>query len=123
MIINQEPHKEALGQALRRPPTQIPTQTKIAASDAPSALPTSSKRDFWEEGERYPGVIFHISETPWRVSVCPQGRQWVLQRKCGHRWQSLKFFATKRRLAEVIKKLCGDAAYSAVAAKVKALPI
>jgi hypothetical protein len=76
-----------------------------------------------ESGDNYPGALFSIPGTAWRVSVCREGRQWVLQqRRAKDHWGSRKFFATKRRLAVVLPTVVGTQAAALVKDKIEALP-
>ena len=59
-----------------------------------------------------------------RVVVCSKGYCWILQRRRGvGRWESVKFFARRQRLGQVLRQLAGDRAYNAVKAKIEALPL
>ena len=78
----------------------------------------------WETHDDYRGALFEVPGTPWRVVVCSKGYCWILQRRRGvGRWESVKFFARRQRLATVLRQLAGDRAYNAVKAKIEALPL
>lgn len=108
-----------IGKPKRKRP---PTARKSAARGYENA--DGRDRSLGESGDTYPGRLFDVPGTNWRVVVCVQGRQWILQQCEGRdRWQSRKFFASKRRLAVVLKGLVPDRAFQAVKDKIEALPI
>ena len=112
---------------LAHPVTGSPPAVKKTASpqvserDRPAG---KGDRSRWEIGDNYPGVLFAIPGTAWRVAVCAKGYCWILQQREGKdRWHSRKFFARKARLALVLKELVGTKAFKAIEAKIEALPI
>ena len=64
-----------------------------------------------ETAEHYPHVIARLSEH-WRVILCPQGIQWIAQRRDpnGARWRSISFFRTSHWLRQLCKNVCEDPA-------------
>jgi hypothetical protein len=103
-------------------PKQPPATRKSTARGYQNPKGRDRSKD--ESGDAYPGTLFDIPRTAWRVAVCREGRQWMLQqREAKDRWQSRKFFARKQRLATVVQQLLGTAAYKSVAAKIDALPV
>jgi hypothetical protein len=103
------------------PKTDLPQAGNTdACGETSAAKPDRSK---WESGDQYPGALFAVPGTNWRVAVCAKGYCWMLQQREGRdRWISRKFFATKKRLAVVLTELVGDRAFRAVKAKVDELP-
>ena len=106
-----------------RPDTKRERRPPPARSHTPqNRLPPDHTS--WETSGDYRGALFEVPGTPWRVAVCPKGYCWILQRRRGvGRWESLKFFARRPRLATVLRELVGDRAYQAVKDKIEALPI
>lgn len=81
-------------------------------------------RALWERADTYQGALFPIPNTNWRVAVCKDGYQWLLQqREAKDHWETRKYFATKRRLSTILQETLGDEAYISVAHKIDALPI
>ncbi len=77
----------------------------------------------WERSDSYRGFLFEVSDG-WRVVVCRDGLQWILQqREARDHWEGRKYFARKSHLAEAIKKMFGDDEFARVKARVEALPI
>ena len=77
-----------------------------------------------ETSDAYGGALFPVPGSPYRVAVCAKGYCWILQiRRGADRWEGVKFFATKRRLAVVLRQLVGARVFRAVQDKIEALPI
>jgi hypothetical protein len=106
-----------------QPKPKRPPQTLLdAAHRCPK--PNGRDRSVGENGDRYPGVLFDVPNTSWRVVVCAEGRQYIAQQREGRdRWASRKFFTNRRRLGVVLRQLVGARAFKAVQAKIEALPI
>jgi hypothetical protein len=60
-----------------------------------------------EESETYPRVIARLNGK-WRVIVCRNGIQWILQTRSGHRWQNRYFFRTREGLGYFAHKCAGE---------------
>ena len=91
------------------------------ASSAPVRLPRGSKN--WERADRYRGVLFQVSDS-WRVVVCRDGLQWILQQREGRdHWEGKHFFSRKSHLGEAIKEKFGEKVFSRVKARIDLLPI
>ena len=106
-----------------QPEPKRPPQSGVAAA---RRCPKGNGRDrsIGENGDRYPGLLFDVPNTSWRVVVCAEGRQWIIQQREGKdKWVSRKFFATKRRLAVVLKQPVGSRAFKAIQHKIEKLPI
>lgn len=106
----------------------------LDASELPAPHPDTERPSYppkvrptrvseWERADSYRGVLFPIPNTNWRVAVCREGRQWLLQqREAKDHWESRKYFARKGRLATVIRDHLGEAAFQSVQSKIEALP-
>jgi hypothetical protein len=107
------------------PAIQVPENCK-SPSYPPKIGPGYLSQEL-RDGERYDdyqGVLFEIPSTRYRVAVCVDGYQWLLQQCKGqNQWISRKYFARKERLATVIRQELGDDAYNAVADLIARLPI
>lgn len=76
-----------------------------------------------ERDDSYRGVLFYIDET-WRVTVCKDGYQYVLQqREAQDHWEGRKFYARKDHLARGITDTLGDDAFGLIQSQVEALRI
>jgi len=75
-----------------------------------------------EESQDYAGVVLSLG-TDWRVIVCRDGIQWILQRRAGlrhgrARWEARAYCATR----EGLKLRCREFAGASVADLVAVLP-
>lgn len=125
MPINEKPGKQAQGSAVADTLATLPPPSEIAAS-GPEIGPgyLLEPRVSGERYDAYRGALFLIPHTRYRVAVCAEGRQWMLQSRKGRdQWKGLKYFATKRRLGTVIRETLGDTAYLSVRDQLDALPI
>jgi hypothetical protein len=108
----------------KRPLATPPGRSRTYENGLPhpaTAIPADTSR--WETSEDYRGVRFVVPGTPYRVASDPAGWCWLLQRRrSAGRWDSIKFFARKQRLAAVLRELVPSAAFRAVADKIAALP-
>ena len=124
-LINLEPAQPA-GPAANlsdQPEPKRPPQALLAAARR-CPKPDGRDRSVGENGDRYPGRIFEVPGTNWRVVVCAEGRQYIAQQREGRdRWTSRKFFTNRRRLGVVLRQLVGARAFRAVEATIAALPI
>ncbi|WP_155924251.1 hypothetical protein [Mesorhizobium sp. L2C066B000] len=64
-----------------------------------------------ERSDAYRHVAFHIDKT-WRVIVCPDGIQWILQKRKGNldgrpAWNAVRFCRTKSGLCGAIRDKVG----------------
>lgn len=117
-----EPGPPPANKADQPKPKRPPTALKSAARRYENA--DGRDRSVGESGDSYPGRLFDVPGTNWRVVVCVQGRQWVLQQREGKdRWLGRKFFSNKRRLALVLKTLVPDRAFRAIQHEIEKLPI
>lgn len=116
---------DALTLPTPQPDTERPPYPSNSGSPQVSQKrPPLRDRSRWEAGDLYPGVIFTIPDTAFRVAVCERGYQWILQRRDGKdRWTNLKYFARKGRLATVIRDLLGEDIFPTVETKIESLPI
>lgn len=67
--------------------------------------------DHRETADRYRGEIFRKGR--FRVILCRDGIQWILQRKkggAGARWQALGYFTTRKALTRLWTASTGEAA-------------
>jgi hypothetical protein len=122
----QEPGKRvASGQ-------ELPTLKTIQADPSSPSYPPKTrsarvkKRDTsqWERSDDYRGALFRIPRTPWRVAVCKEGHQWILQRReAEDHWEGHKYFSNKKRLGQVVEETLGAKAFGRVRSKIDALPI
>lgn len=76
-----------------------------AHADNADAVPTtvqSRKRRLSEAAEDYPDVIAKLN-MEWRIILCRDGIQWILQRHTGGRWRSLSYCRTRDGLLRCIR--------------------
>lgn len=118
------PGKQALGRAIESDHSRHHPHNETAVLP-PEKRPTPGIRTHWEQGDLYPGVIFDVSGHPrWRVVVCKDGLQWILQhREAKDHWEGRKFLATKSRLATVVEDMFGLETLEACKDRIGALPI
>jgi hypothetical protein len=104
-----------------------PPKTALARVPEPACPPANRRardRSLGESGDRYPGALFAIPGTNYRVAVCAKGYCWILQqREARDHWIRRKFFASKARLAKVLPEVVGPNTAAAVMPLVEALPI
>ena len=63
-----------------------------------------------ETSDTYTGLIARLSD-PWRVIVCRDQLQWILQRRDAQRsgqprWKGVRYFRTREALIRVSRALC-----------------
>ncbi|MER9095906.1 hypothetical protein NKI34_33820 [Mesorhizobium sp. M0700] len=71
-----------------------------------------STPDNSEKSDTYYDVVFRINER-WRVIVCHEGVQWILQKRKGNlvggpAWRAVKFCRSKVGLSRALKEEVGD---------------
>jgi hypothetical protein len=96
----------------------------VLGPDCPPRQRKVRDRSLGEAGDNYPGALFPIPGTTYRVAVCAKGFCWMLQqREARDHWISRKFFASMARLAKVLPEVVGPDAAALVMPLVEALPI
>ncbi len=71
-------------------------------------------RSIQEKDDSYRGVLFQIPVREgqlarWRVIVCHEGRQYIIQKCHGsNRWRGTGYYARKQHLEEAILRIFGD---------------
>lgn len=116
--------------AIERPPTVLDPASEVPEVPGQEELPFyppkvgPTRVSEWERADNYWGAIFCIPDTNWRVAVCRDGYQWILQqREAKDHWENKKFFARKQHLAEAVEAVIGEEAYQRVADRIEGLPI
>lgn len=86
----------------------VPAALFLPASSKPllANLPVRSK-PLREESDRYPRVVVQLNET-WRVIVCRDQIQWILQKRSGidkgePRWRSLSYCCERSALVRCMR--------------------
>ena len=79
-----------------------------------------------EEADAYLHIIAHVNDR-WRVIVCRDGLQWILQQRRGQRdgqarWHSRRYHVERTALLRSIGELCSDATSSALHPSIARLP-
>lgn len=70
--------------------------------------PTSDHR---EKADAYQAVSLWLNDR-WRIAVCHDGRQWIIQyRRTADQWVSRKFFSRAQHVPDVVRFLVDEAAY------------
>lgn len=80
MPFNNKSGKQARRRSVALTLPKLPKKEKRPSYPPKVGLGRVSKR---EGDDRYCGVIFEIPETQWRVAVCKDGYQWLLQQREG----------------------------------------
>jgi len=77
-----------------------------------------------ETADGYARIICNLADR-WRVVVCKDNWQWIVQRRrktgAGRRWEAVSYHRTKKALLDRCPALCGQIAPAAMAA-LAALP-
>ena len=86
-------------------------------ADAPNVGIARAPRQHHETADAYTQVVARLSES-WRVILCKDGIQWILQRRDAvrsgqPRWRATGYFRTKRALILASRTACGLIAPSA----------
>jgi hypothetical protein len=98
------------------------SDTDQGTERAPRTVSVASNR---EEAEDYRAIVARLNER-WRVIVCKDGIQWILQRQYGTRdgkpiWRSKSFCRNREALIRVCRKHAGEIDPKAMAV-LEALP-
>ena len=106
------------------PPTPHPTQENDSSHpQIPPGYLSQQRRD-GERYDSYRGVIFQIPDTRYRVAVCLEGRQWLLQQRKGKdQWKNKKHCSRKENLLKRLHELLPTDDYLKIKSRVEALPI
>jgi hypothetical protein len=99
-------------EAFASDPSHTPGDTRKAAHDAPRSLGTTKTptRTHREKDDTYWGVVLRLNDS-WRVVVCSDGRQWILQhRKSENAWRGRKYFSRAEYVPATVKELVGEKA-------------
>ena len=97
-----------------------------AIADGSQTLTTNRvQRQHHETAATYVGLIAQLNEQ-WRVIVCKDGIQWILQRRDAQRvgrvrWTGASYHCEKKSLLRVSRALCGRIDPAAIAV-LEALP-
>ena len=97
-----------------------------AIADGSQTLTTNRvQRQHQETASTYLGFIVQLNEQ-WRVVVCKDGIQWILQRRDAQRagrvrWTGASYHCGRKSLLRVSRTLCGRIAPAAMAV-LEALP-
>jgi hypothetical protein len=97
-----------------------------AIADGSQTLTTNRvQRQHQETASTYLGLIAQLNEQ-WRVVVCKDGIQWILQRRDAQRagrvrWTGASYHCERKSLLRVSRALCGRIAPAAMAV-LEALP-
>ncbi|TIS23899.1 MAG: hypothetical protein E5X07_15760 [Mesorhizobium sp.] len=88
----------------------IDGQSSIQAPD--QALGPVHVPDNRQRSDTYANVVFRINDR-WRIIVCPEGVQWILQKRKGNlvgspAWNAVKFCRSKVGLCRALKEEVGD---------------
>lgn len=81
-----------------------PTKEVSAYPETSDTVPTtvqSRKKRLSEQAEDYPHVIAQLNPT-WRVILCRDGIQWIVQHRTGNRWRSSSYCRTREGLLRCI---------------------
>lgn len=102
---------------LQQEPGRVRQHEKPA--DAPNVVKGRAPRQHHETAEAYTKVVARLSES-WRVIVCKDAIQWILQRRDAERsgqprWKATGYFRTKRALILASRTVCAPIAPSAAA--------
>lgn len=122
LIVPDGPIPRPVARSPPRPPKSA--LARVSEGRPPDGAGKPRDRSKGEAGDLYPGALFRVPGTPWRVAVCHEGRQWILQqREARDHWVGRKYFSNKQRLAVVLRELVSPAAYRAIEPQIAALPI
>ncbi|WP_210320213.1 hypothetical protein [Pseudaminobacter soli (ex Zhang et al. 2022)] len=90
--------------------TAHPKMITFTVDDPKSLLAKlyGSRKAIREEGESYPFKIVDLNER-WRVILCKDGIQWILQKRGGldkgeARWRGMAYYRTKAGLLNRIRR-------------------
>ena len=84
-----------------------------AIADGSQSLATNRvQRQHHETADSYVGLIVQLNEQ-WRVIVCKDGIQWILQRRDAQRsgqarWTGASYHCDRKSLLRVSRTLCGQ---------------
>ena len=101
------------------PPVSLPIET-LKSAVGPLSVAACAEKD-----DDYPSLVAHLN-SDWRVIVCREGIQWILQKRKGRssgrpEWRSRSFCRTRDGLFNCICENCGPVD-DAVSKIVTALP-
>ena len=90
------------------------------ARHAKRALPNLSGHRTGEESDSYPNVVARLGDD-WRVIVCRDGIQWIVQRRAGKRhggarWEARSYCRSRNGLFRACRDFLGEYAHAAMAA-------
>lgn len=90
-----------------------------ATTAAKSAVAAVSVAVWAENSDLYPHIVARLNDQ-WRVIVCRDGIQWILQAQSGHsaglpRWRSRYFCRTREGLLRCVREHAGPIGRNALA--------
>ncbi|MBZ9808316.1 hypothetical protein [Mesorhizobium sp. ESP-6-2] len=93
------------------PPPSQPIQPQMVERNSDSTLGPLSDLENRERSDTYSHTVLRIDDT-WRVIVCPEGLQWILQKRKGYlggrpAWDGKSFCRSKTGLRRAIKDKVG----------------
>lgn len=82
--------------------------TYLENSDAISTTVYGRKKGYSEAADDYPDIITRLTPE-WRIILCRDGIQWILQRLTGNRWRGQSYCRPREGLLRCIhEKVIGD---------------
>ena len=82
------------------------TQAKLAT---PNRLPAAARASHMESADDYHRVVAHLNDA-WRIIVCGDRIQWVLQSWRAPLWRNRSYCMTSAALRREARKVCRDSA-------------
>lgn len=97
-----------------------PDEEKVCSTPLCGSNPHEKREGY----DAYCGVVFVFPESRWRVAICREGRQYLLQHfKRENVWENRSYFATKGGLKDGIVSKLGMNKYLEVKNKIDDLKI
>lgn len=92
---------------------------QAVAEDPLKLTPDTNSRQRYETADFYRHEVARLNSS-WRVVVCKDGLQWILQRRDGQRagetrWTGIRYFRTRRALLKAVRAMCGPSDLSSAA--------
>lgn len=72
-----------------------------------TTVSAARKATLKEEADDYPRVVCQLNDH-WRVILCKDGIQWILQKWAGQRWRGRSYCTTKSALLRCIVQHSGE---------------
>ncbi|PAP97800.1 hypothetical protein LRP31_23600 [Mesorhizobium mediterraneum] len=111
-IINKDPSKEffiEIKEAIGLDDTIDDQSVDLSLIQVTGPVSVPDNR---ERSDTYTNIVFRINDR-WRVIICPEGIQWILQKRKGNldgrpAWNGVKFCRSKVGLSRALKEEVGD---------------